>query len=286
MKLPSAGTRITGAAGAVTSTVKVTGALVGEGLPAGSVATAVTVCGPSPSGVVGVTENVPPGVAVTPGSGVPSTVTTTVEPGSAVPEMVGVGSLTVPPSAGAVMTGALGAVASIVNRTGCSRPRRCPPRRSHRGRRVGTLGQRRRVERPGPAGGRRRRADACPSTRTPTVAPASAVPLIVGVVSLVTLPSAGTRMTGAAGAVASTVKVTGALAGDGLPAASVATAVAVCEPSVRGVVGVTENVPPGVARHARQRRPVHGHHHRRARLGRARDRRRRVGDRRPGDRAG
>src|SRR5690606_15790121 len=42
-----------------------------------------------------------------------------------------------------------------------------------------------------------------------TSAPASAVPLTVGVVLFVTAPSVGTRITGAAGATVSTVNVTG-----------------------------------------------------------------------------
>lgn len=63
-----------------------------------------------------------------------------------------------------------------------------------------------------------------PSTKTVTVLPASAVPVTVGLDELVA-PSVGAVMTGAAGAVESTVKCRGAVAADALLAASVATAV-------------------------------------------------------------
>jgi len=56
------------------------------------------------------------------------------------------------------------------------------------------------------------------------------VPRIVGVVSAVVLPSAGTVMAGAAGATESTVKVWASARTEVLPAVSVATAVIVCWP--------------------------------------------------------
>jgi hypothetical protein len=77
-----------------------------------------------------------------------------------------------------------------------------------------------------------------PSTLTRTEVFASAVPEIVGVLSLMLEPFAGSRMLGAVGGVASTVNVSTLPVAPVLPAKSVARAVTVCEPSVRGVVGV------------------------------------------------
>ena len=61
--------------------------------------------------------------------------------------------------------------------------------------------------------------------------PASAVPVIVGRVWFVRLPSAGAVIAGAAGAVRSIVKGTGAVVGLSFPAASRSVAVAWCAPS-------------------------------------------------------
>ena len=66
-----------------------------------------------------------------------------------------------------------------------------------------------------------------PSMVTFTVAPFSAVPLIVGVESLVDAPTEGEMMAGALGAVVSMVIATGVDAEDSFPAASVALAVSV-----------------------------------------------------------
>ena len=87
-----------------------------------------------------------------------------------------------------------------------------------------------------------------------TVEPGSAVPLSVGVVSLVLSPEvsaprrSGTSsstwvMTGAAGATLSIVRVQVLETGLVLPAASVATAVRVCGPSAIGVSGVKIHTP-------------------------------------------
>src|SRR3546814_15715986 len=74
---------------------------------------------------------------------------------------------------------------------------------------------------------------AVPSIDTSTAAPASPVPETIGVESLVTDPSAGATITGASGAVASTVTVT--IAGSEVfPASSVCSAVMLCEPSLSG----------------------------------------------------
>ena len=58
-----------------------------------------------------------------------------------------------------------------------------------------------------------------------TVDKASAVPLKVGVLSLVVVPLAGLEITGAVGAIVSIVMLVEAETGDVLPAASVASAV-------------------------------------------------------------
>ncbi len=78
---------------------------------------------------------------------------------------------------------------------------------------------------------------------TVTVLPASAVPVIVGVLSLVLKVSVGVITTGAAGATVSTVTATGVLAGLVLPAGSVAVGVRVCGPLVKGVLGVQVQLP-------------------------------------------
>ena len=93
-----------------------------------------------------------------------------------------------------------------------------------------------------------------PSRRMVTVEPGSAVPLSVGVVSLVLSPElsaprrSGTSsstcvMTGAAGATLSTVRVQVLETGPGLPAASVATAVRAWGPSPIGEEGVKLHTP-------------------------------------------
>jgi hypothetical protein len=72
-----------------------------------------------------------------------------------------------------------------------------------------------------------------PSMLTVTVLFASAVPVMTGVVSLVEDPSAGVTTTGAGGGVVSIVKVFVFETGEVLPAASVAVALTVCDPSVK-----------------------------------------------------
>jgi hypothetical protein len=82
-----------------------------------------------------------------------------------------------------------------------------------------------------------------PSTYTETVAFASAVPLTVGVVSFVKLPSAGALTTGAEGAVVSTVNVLVFEFPETFPAASVAVARAVWLPSASAEAGVKLQAP-------------------------------------------
>ena len=72
---------------------------------------------------------------------------------------------------------------------------------------------------------------------------ASAVPVTVGVVSLVLLASAGVESTGAVGGVVSTVKVLVAESTLVLPAASVAVALTECDPSLSDEAEVKVQLP-------------------------------------------
>ena len=110
--LPSAGAVTTGAAGATVSTVKFLGADTGLVLPAGSVATAVTVCKPSLSGAAGEQLQLPNALAVVVQSGRPPSLTVTVLFGSAVPPIIGVLSFVC--VTGVVTLGATGAVLSTL----------------------------------------------------------------------------------------------------------------------------------------------------------------------------
>ena len=82
-----------------------------------------------------------------------------------------------------------------------------------------------------------------PSTYTVTVVLASAVPVTGGRLLLVRLPFAGVLRVGAVGGVASTVKVFTTEAGEGLPAASAAVALTVCEPGVRALAETQDHAP-------------------------------------------
>ncbi|EAU68165.1 Pea-VEAacid family [Stigmatella aurantiaca DW4/3-1] len=245
MSEPLAGVVTTGAAGATVSTVKVFVLETGLVLPAASVAVAFTVCGPSASGAVGVRVQLPLAFAVAVPTDVPSTMTLTVLPGSAVPLYVGVLSLVVDPLAGVATTGATGAVASTVKLfvldEGLVLPAAsvavartvCGPSAS------GVVGVKLQL----PLAFAVAVPTDVPSTMMLTVLPGSAVPLYVGVLSLVIEPLAGVVTTGATGAVASTVKLFVLDEGLVLPATSVAVARTVCGPSASGVVGVKLQLP-------------------------------------------
>src|ERR671917_288304 len=247
MVAPSAGPVTTGGSGATVSTVNVTGSDAGETFPTASICVADTVCGPSPSGVVGSSVQVPSGATVAVPTTTPSTVTVTVAPGSPVPVIVGVLSEIVDPSAGLSTTGASGTVVSTVNVTVSDAGDVLPagsvcvavtvwsPSAS------GVVTSRLQV----PSGATVVVPTTVPSMVTSTVAPGSPVPVIVGVESAVTSPSAGDGTTGGSGAVVSTVKVTGSDAGETLPAASVCVAVTVCEPSPRASGTTSDQVPSG-----------------------------------------
>jgi hypothetical protein len=190
---------------------------------------AVTVWTPSAS--VDASHDQAPATTVAVQSAVAPSCTVTVAPVSPVPATVGVASGTAVPSAGAVMMGASGAEVSTVNATGALAGERfpaasvwvpvtvCDPSastaESHDQTPPLTTAVHRMV---------------VPSA-TSTVDPVSPVPVMVGVASGTAAPAAGAVMTGAAGAVLSTVNVTGALAGETLPATSVWVAVTVCAPS-------------------------------------------------------
>lgn len=114
---PFTGAVISGAVGAVVSTVR----LIGEPgvlLPTASVAVGVTVVAPCGSGDGGVHDQLPFATVVVQIVFPASSVKLTVEPFSPVPVKVGVVSLITAPSVGAVIVGAVGAVASTVIATG------------------------------------------------------------------------------------------------------------------------------------------------------------------------
>ena len=90
----------------------------GEVLPAGSAAVAVTVCEPGGRSAGTVTVKVPSGPTIAVPMTVPSTETVTVEPGSPVPVMVGVGSVVWLPFAGPTRTGEAGGLVSTVKVVG------------------------------------------------------------------------------------------------------------------------------------------------------------------------
>jgi hypothetical protein len=78
------------------------------------------------------------------------------------------------------------------------------------------------------------------STRIVTDVPASAPPDIGGLLLLTNPPFVGEIMVGATGEIVSIVITLGELVGETFPAASLAEAVILCEPSVSGLVKVKE----------------------------------------------
>ncbi len=204
---PSVGDVILGAAGADVSTVTTTGVLAGLVLPPASVCVTVRLLSPSGSAVAGVMVNVPPAVQVAVGAtAVPFTSSVTVLPASQVPFISGVVSLVLEPSVGDVILGAAGADVSTVTTTGvlaglvlppasvCVTVRLLSPSGS------GVAGVMVNVP---PAVQVAVGATAVPFTSSVTVLPASQVPFISGVVSLVLEPSVGDVILGAAGGIVS-----------------------------------------------------------------------------------
>lgn len=239
---PAAGVLTTGARGAVAST---TNGRVATGLvfPAGSVAVTFSVCGPSASGVPGVQLQFPSASAVAVHTVTPPSTTLIVLLGSALPLIVGRLLVVVTPAVGAMIVGASGAAESIVigsvvgvltfpagsfavtckvlgpSVNGVAGVQVQLPLASVTAVQIGT-----------------------PPLPIVTVVLGAAVPLIVGVVSLIGVPGAGDVTAGGAGATVSTVTVVAA-AGPVLPAGSVAVAWIVCTPSTNGVVGVQLHAP-------------------------------------------
>src|SRR5690606_38455441 len=109
---PLTGLASTGATAAAVSTEKLTVADAGETLPTASVAVAEAMCAPSASAAEVKLQVAP--VAVTVPRNVPSMVTLTIDPVSAVPLIAGTLLVIVDPLAGEAMAGALGASASMV----------------------------------------------------------------------------------------------------------------------------------------------------------------------------
>ena len=153
--------------------------------------------------------------------------TVTVEPASQVPLMSGVLSWTVLPCAGPSIVGAAGADVSTINMSVasadglpplsvCDAVIVCAPS----GRVVD-------VHVKVPVALQVAVHNVVVPWRTVTVAPASHVPVMSGVLSLVLLPMTGAVIVGAAGAAVSTVKVFGCDGSETLPAASVWVAVSV-----------------------------------------------------------
>jgi hypothetical protein len=244
--VPFAGTLMTGAAGAVVSMVKVSEA-ADEVLPAASLAVADSVCEPCENVVAVGHVQVPPELAVTVQIVVAPSFTVTVELASAVPDGVCAATLVLVPFAGTLMTGAAGAVVSMVKVSVAAdevlpaasfavAESVCEPCEN-----VVADGH---VQVP-PAVAVTVQMVVAPSV-TVTVELASAVPEGVCAATFVFVPFAGTLMTGAAGAVVSTVKVSVA-ADEVLPAASLAVAESVCEPCENVVAVGHVQAPPELA---------------------------------------
>jgi len=231
---PSVGLEISGAAGAEVSTVTLIVVEIDEMLPAASVALAVIECVPSLKALLGVKLQSPePSAAIVP-SELPPSKTSTVLSASAVPLKVGVASLVIALSAGLVISGALGAVVSIVTLIAAEAVEvllaasvalaviECVPSLK------ALLGMK--LQSPEPS------AAVVPSevlpSKTSTVLLASAVPLKVGVASLVVAPSAGVVISGALGVTVSTLILTAVEAVEVLLAESVAVALIECVPSL------------------------------------------------------
>lgn len=238
---------MTGSGGAIESTVK--GTPVDDGLvPSPVVAVAVTVCGPSVSGVVGAQTKRPVVSATAVHTGVmpPSTKTFTVEPGVAVPSKAGVASLVTALAMGEEMTGAGGGwPAATVKGVGAVSELVLP---------AASVAEAVTVWAPMVSGVEDAQLHAPiafavvvqtgvmpPSTNTCTVALGSLVPAYVGVVLVVAF-IAGAVMTGTAGALVSTVNgvlFDGAL----VPAVVVAVATTLCGPGARAGLTSQLNAP-------------------------------------------
>src|SRR5690606_16307030 len=242
---PSLGLVMIGALGAIVSMTSMTTADSSLVLCAASVALVVMLCGPSDHALDGINVQSPFSSAIVVPCETPSLNTSTVLSPSAVPLIVGIASLLTVPSLGLVMLGALGAVVSITNVTSAdstpvlpaasvaSAVMLCVPSGHSL---VGV-----KVQSPLPSAV----VVPCesPSLNSSTVLSASAVPLIVGVASLLTVPSLGLVILGALGAVVSILIVVANDSALVLPAASVAVTVMLCVASDHALVGVNVQSP-------------------------------------------
>ncbi|GCE96939.1 hypothetical protein NIES46_50140 [Arthrospira platensis NIES-46] len=227
---------ISGASGALVSTVKLTVVDSSDVLPAASVADAVKLNSPSAKAVAGVNVQLPSPSAVAVPIELPSRKTSTVLPGSAVP------SITPLVISLVVISGASGALVSTVKLTVVDSSDVLP---------AASVADAVKLNSPSAkavAGVNVQLPESSavavpielPSRNISTVLPGSAVPVISGVVSLV---APVVVIVGASGAVVSTVKLTGVDSSDVLPAASVADAVKLNSPCAKAVAGVNVQFP-------------------------------------------
>ncbi len=206
-------------------------------MPPAPIAVATAVCGPSASGVVGVTVHVPSAATVAVPTLVPSTVTVMVSPGVPCPVIGTVPLATVAPSAGAsivtnvpaITVNVLVAIAVLPAGSVAVATAVCGPFESAA--LVGTDQV--------PSAATVAEPTAVPSTVTWTVAPGSPVPVMVGVALITVDPFAGAVI--ATIVVSSTVKLFIALAV--LPAPSRALAATAWGPAASGVVVGIDQVP-------------------------------------------
>jgi hypothetical protein len=240
---PALGWVMLGAAGAVVSTLngRLVGGLV---LPAGSVAVMLTLCGPSVIGVLGVQVQLPlPSTTAVQSTGPPGpSRTVIVSPGVPVPTKVGVlsplgalvvGEITPGGSGATVSTSKLRVAGALTLPAGSVAVALmlCGPSAKAR------LG----VQLQLPLASAVAVQSVTPPSVTRTVLPASAVPVIVGVLSLVFCPAVGEPITGATGARLSTPNVIGGVVV--VPPGLLMVATTLLGPSLNGVLGVQVQLP-------------------------------------------
>src|SRR5437870_1678345 len=249
LSLPTRRSSDLGAAGAVVSMVTLSAAEAAEMLPAASVAVAVMLCVPAARARAVVVSLAL--VAVRLLAWPPSLKILTLLPASAVPVKVGVVTLVMLsvlelqlslPTRRSSDLGAAGAVVSMVTLSAAEAAEMLPAASVAVAVMLCVPAARARAEerRVGKVGGPLR--TWTPSLKILTLLPASAVPVKVGVVTLVmlsvlelplSLAAARSGAEGAAGAVVSMVTLSAAEAAEMLPAASVAVAVMLCVPAAR-----------------------------------------------------
>ena len=237
---PAAGLLITGADGAVVSTVN-TSVATGLVLPAASVEVAVTVCGPLAMPRVGAQLQVPPALTTAVHSVMPLSLTVIVVSGSPVPLKSGLLLFVLLPLLGAVTVGVTGATVSTPNETGGD-----------------VSGPTCACTVTGPCGsgveGAQLQVPAAVVVVVHNTVPVGCRVTVTGVFGVPVPLNAGVVLPTAAfaagavidGAVLSTAKLRVA-AGPVLPAASVAVTLRACGPLFSGVTGVQLQLPPASA---------------------------------------